>query len=286
MAFKEPNYYEIFEVEPNVSPKQLREAYLKAKSLFDRENLAVYSMYSDEERKSILAQIEHAYAILSDPEKKSIYDHQQNIKTLKDPQPVQHQIKSRSKTSPQAVGTDQTRPQPHLASKTTHSHDKLSAGTHLNTKTNLNSTLSISVSPPTPSPLTTLATHTKTDSTAPSHSNPQSPQITPSTHPKKPSASVHFQAHDSQTHVSNQNWNGALLQGVRIQMGLSLEELSQKTKLKETYIAAIEAEDFANLPAAVYVRGFVSQIAKALSLPSEVVTIAYRERYKQKLGKD
>ena len=83
---------------------------------------------------------------------------------------------------------------------------------------------------------------------------------------------------------SEEPWSGERIHNRRLHLGLTLEELSKRTKLKKPYLMAIEAEDFANLPAAVYVRGFVTQIAKALSLPSEEVTCAYFKRYQEKLG--
>ncbi len=57
------------------------------------------------------------------------------------------------------------------------------------------------------------------------------------------------------------------LKRLRELRGLSLADISQRTKIRPAILAAIEAEDVTLLPAPVYVRGFVLQIAKLLEAP-------------------
>jgi hypothetical protein len=61
-------------------------------------------------------------------------------------------------------------------------------------------------------------------------------------------------------------WHGAFLKKNREAYKISIEELSNTTKITKTYINAIETDSFIKLPAAVYVRGFITQISKALRL--------------------
>ena len=62
---------------------------------------------------------------------------------------------------------------------------------------------------------------------------------------------------------------------------LSIEELADYTKISKKYLKAIEEEDYPKLPAPVYLRGFVIQLAKRLKIPSETVAAAYLARYLQ-----
>ena len=54
--------------------------------------------------------------------------------------------------------------------------------------------------------------------------------------------------------------------------------MAQVTKISPLYLRALESEDFDVLPAQVYVRGFLQQIAKALKLDSTQVTRTYLKR--------
>jgi flagellar biosynthesis protein FlhG len=65
---------------------------------------------------------------------------------------------------------------------------------------------------------------------------------------------------------------GAHLRFQRRARGLSLEQLSAETKIRASLIGQIEAEVVGELPAAVFVRGHVLQLARALGLadPNEL----------------
>ena len=55
--------------------------------------------------------------------------------------------------------------------------------------------------------------------------------------------------------------------------------MSAITKISKSYLMAIEEDNFAKLPAAVFLRGFVFQIARVLKLPADKVASAYIARY-------
>ncbi len=58
--------------------------------------------------------------------------------------------------------------------------------------------------------------------------------------------------------------NGQLLKRLREARGLSLEGMVEATKIRKPYLLAIEEQDLENLPARVYLRGFLTQIARVL----------------------
>ena len=76
-------------------------------------------------------------------------------------------------------------------------------------------------------------------------------------------------------------WSGSFIRKVRQACKVSIEELCEVTKISRTYLMAIEDENFAKLPAPVYIRGFVAQMAKALKLPYDKVANAYLVRVRQ-----
>lgn len=73
--------------------------------------------------------------------------------------------------------------------------------------------------------------------------------------------------------------NGAFIKKVRNYKDITLEELSEFSKISKTSILAVEAEDFENLPVKVFVRGFVSQITKLIGLDHKKAADLYMAIY-------
>jgi len=78
---------------------------------------------------------------------------------------------------------------------------------------------------------------------------------------------------------------GAFLKKVREIRGLELGDISQRTKISERYLRALEEEQFGEMPAAVYVRGYVTEYARALRLDPQRAAESYLVRYRAKLPK-
>lgn len=76
-------------------------------------------------------------------------------------------------------------------------------------------------------------------------------------------------------------FTGPLLRLVRESQGVRLEDVSQRTKIGLNYLKAIEDDDYANLPALVYARGFVTEYAKSLRLDPTQVSRTYIRRYRR-----
>jgi flagellar biosynthesis protein FlhG len=76
-------------------------------------------------------------------------------------------------------------------------------------------------------------------------------------------------------------FTGALLRKVRESQGVELNEISQKTKIARSHLAAIEEEEWKSLPAYVYVRGFVNEVAKFLKLDPAQVQKTYMRRLRE-----
>lgn len=76
-------------------------------------------------------------------------------------------------------------------------------------------------------------------------------------------------------------WSGEFLTKVREAKRISIDDLSDFTKISKIYLKSIESEDYAKLPAAVYLRGFLIQLAKRLGLPQDTFPKTYLDRFKQ-----
>lgn len=79
-------------------------------------------------------------------------------------------------------------------------------------------------------------------------------------------------------------WDGDSLKKIREYKRVPLEKMSEITKISSFYISAIEQMETENLPAAVFVRGYVGQIAKTLGLNEKSVADSYMKNYRVKVG--
>jgi flagellar biosynthesis protein FlhG len=79
-------------------------------------------------------------------------------------------------------------------------------------------------------------------------------------------------------------WTGARLRRARLRQGLELDDITKVTKVNPSYLTFIEDERFDNLPAAVYVRGFVTGYAGCLGLDAKRVAASYLQRYEERKG--
>jgi hypothetical protein len=75
-------------------------------------------------------------------------------------------------------------------------------------------------------------------------------------------------------------FDGASLKKLRQLHGISLEELSERTKIRRAYLEYMEEEQFQFLPAAVYVKGFISIVAGILGVPPQRAAEDYMTRYR------
>lgn len=80
-------------------------------------------------------------------------------------------------------------------------------------------------------------------------------------------------------------YDGERLQRVRTRRGIELDEIAGVTKVNPTYLRFIEEERFDDLPAAVYVRGFLKCYARCIGLDPDRVAQSYMRRYDERSSK-
>ncbi len=84
---------------------------------------------------------------------------------------------------------------------------------------------------------------------------------------------------------AQENWTGEFIKKVREYKGITVERMSEITKINAWYVKAIEKTEPDNLPAVVFVRGYVVQIARALGVDDKKVADSYMKTFKKALGK-
>src|SRR3989344_2379425 len=70
----EKNYYELLDIAPEAGEQEIEEAYKCARAVYAEDSVALYSLYSQEERKSMLRMINDAYETLRNQAKRKAYD--------------------------------------------------------------------------------------------------------------------------------------------------------------------------------------------------------------------
>ena len=72
--FKDLNYYELLRISYGASAFEIRQAYKQVLDIYEESSLATYSLFTEDERKLILSNIENAFLTLMDEEKRRVYD--------------------------------------------------------------------------------------------------------------------------------------------------------------------------------------------------------------------
>ncbi len=241
------NYYEILELTERASPQEIRSAYLRAKAAYTKDSPALYSLISREEADSLLDQIEEAYQILSNTERRKEYDEQNSLGSGGHPTPAQpHRIVSIDRMPPmEAMGNEADI----LIPPTTDFQNDL----RLPSKER-----GFEFAPPAstqlaPAPLAPAPT-------APLTETSKEPALTPR------------EIEEQQICLeiaAETEWRGSFLGKVRKSRHIAIEEMTGLTRINRGYLNAIELDDYAKLPASVFVRGFIAQLARTLKLPAE-----------------
>ncbi|MBI1948295.1 MAG: helix-turn-helix domain-containing protein [Deltaproteobacteria bacterium] len=86
------------------------------------------------------------------------------------------------------------------------------------------------------------------------------PAVAPSVSPGAPPSEVH-RSSELPDEVT-----GGLIKALREERGLTVDDVSLQTKVRRAVLQAIEEQDLPNLPARVYLRGFLTQVGRVLKV--------------------
>ncbi len=272
------SYYEILDVSFNANPEIIRTAYIRAKNAYNRDSLAAYSLFDKEDSKRILDEIEEAYTVLSDSEKRRKYDESHGIVSSESVYDSYH----RGNHAVAAFARDALAAEADVGGRFNFEHDPFRKQAD-------------TFAPREPS----FPAAPREPSFPAAPSAPAAPAAAPSPAPSGPSPLERLRAMQdlSQGPTSTRNYqisrefetnpemeerikkcenvSGAFLRSVREYKRVSADEIMNILKISKNYLTALEEDDVNRLPANVFVRGFVIQYAKALKLEHEKIANAY-----------
>lgn len=262
---RKQSYYEILDVSFNANPEVIRTSYIRAKNAYNRDSLAAYSLFDKDESKRILDEIEEAYTILSDSEKRRKYDEVHGIISSESVYDSYHRGNhavaafSRSTMATDDDGfsfeNDPFR-KPKNAEGGENKEEKAAVGAGGNSPI---------------SPIERLKAMAA--DAAPSPASARNYQI---------SRTFETDPEMEERIKNTKEVTGAFLRSVREYKRVSQDEIMNILKISRNYLTALEEDDVKKLPANVFVRGFVIQYAKALRLEHEKTANAYMEFLKTK----
>lgn len=244
------NYYDILEVPATAPQSEIHKAYQRAKATYSQDNPALYSMFSRDEARELLKMIEEAFAVLGNQSLRRSYDESLARGETFD-------ISDPSTTAP---ATKASAPP---------------AATHM------------------PNPAQVASAHealpdfagpepTLSDARVRKDSNGGNGNKTPLPAGMGRTALSTYKLDDTfEAELgATSSFDGELLQKTRVYKNISIDKMSEATRISRTYLTAVETNDFKSLPAAVFVRGFVIQISRVLGLDENKVAASYMKTFK------
>ena len=242
---KSQNFYEILGVARYATHEEIRNAHELARHTYKENSLATYSLFSDEENSEILRMITEAYQTLYNPELRRQYDdgllaEERRLAgggVASGERPAARAASGGGRARPAAAPRNLPRRSPPTAERERSSQQDP------------------------PGLVAREATLRE-----PAALGPRSESA--------PSSDAGAMA----VYVDSvERFNGAVLRQVRLKAGIELGDLAEITKIRRAYLQYLEEENFEFLPAPVYIKGFITIIAKTLSLPPERVAQEYME---------
>jgi curved DNA-binding protein CbpA len=95
-----------------------------------------------------------------------------------------------------------------------------------------------------------------------------------------PSAEV-YEEMEAEAEEGGQTFDGRGLRRARLRRGIELDQIADITKISCTNLRYLEDENFGDLPAGVYVRGFVTAYARVIGVDPKRVASDYMARVEE-----
>jgi flagellar biosynthesis protein FlhG len=242
------DHYRVLEVVPKASPKEVQSAYQLLKKTYDPETTVLAPILEAPGLRELQARIEAAYRTLIFLESRSSYDRQMLERgAVRD-----DQLRGLHGAAPAGPGTEAAPAAPRLPAMEVAGGTPVSLPAPPEAGSAPAAPPVVAAMPPAGPPATAVPAG------APPGASPEPPAAAERSCPG----------------------SGPELREERQRRGLTLESIVEKSKIRPTYLQAIEEERFGDLPAAVFVRGFLREYARCLGAPGDDVTRLYMKRYR------
>ncbi len=288
------NYYEVLEVAYDAPQHEVHKAYTRAKATYAQDNPALYSMFTRDEARDLLKLIEEAYSVLGNHGLRRNYDD-----TLQKSSPARAALSSVPRQAAPSAGFVQDThdalpdfmvPDPSIPGSFDESEPIPTYSRPIEVNTLIEPPRSNSTDP---APATAAGKResilvTNSDFTVRKLES-DIPLMPPDTG-KCPLGTYKIDAAIEAEIAARTEFDGPFLQRVRVYKQVSLEKLSVASRIGKTYLIALESNDFKNLPAPVFLRGFLVQMGRQLGIDEQKVVTSYMslakasEKYASKYG--
>lgn len=304
---KARSWYDVLEVRPSASPDEIEAAYKRALKIIDGQSVGGYLMLDPEAQSAARRDVEAAFEVLSDPNRRAEFDEDL----------LRREANAPDKPKPKPAADDATprrrRRRRRRKSRIADARTEAPSSDHIPIVRDDAPT--VVPAPASTEPPTTAEGDAADDKTEPPRDVP--PPNTPArsgglglkflkpvvedapTEPSGPAASATATAtvgvvsdddvptviepappeasHEGGDLPAEGEISGDFIRKLRESRELSLKELGEKTKIRKGYLAAIEDAEVDELPARVYLRGFLTQIARVLRVDKKRLADGYLE---------
>ena len=267
--------YEILEVSVDAPPEEIERAYARASALYGPGSLATYSLVTPDEAQLLNNRIEEAKAVLLDPDARVRYDERIGVRPRAAPPPP---------PAAHGVGTPWP-PAPAVPAEAAPAAEGAAPPAAEAPPVPAPIALDAPISTPPPGALEAVTGPAEPPPAAPATpASPGAAALTPSPASQGPvppppiPLKNEVPAPRELLVPEGTAWTGEMLRQVREARGLTLPQLSERTKVTRHHLENIEADRFAALPAPVYLRGILMSLARELRLDGQKVARSYLER--------
>ncbi|HVO20015.1 MAG TPA: helix-turn-helix domain-containing protein [Anaeromyxobacter sp.] len=284
------NLYEVLDVPFDASQAVIAEAVERAMALYAPGSLATYTLMDPEEERLLAKMLEEARSTLLDPTARARYDER-----ITGPEQPGSQVPSPPAPAMDAVIRAAWPELPPVIPALQPASDEEWEEEPVDGQPAVEAEAAPAPQAPQPAARVEEAPETPPAAAPPTASPrpapillekvveaPASQQAAPPTPsapaaPPEPAAPPPAQA-EAELVPEDAVWSGAVLRRIREARGMSLQQVSERTKVTRHHVENVEADRFDQLPATVYLRGILLSLARELRLDGQKVARSYLER--------
>ena len=262
-------HYSVLGIEPTAAPEQVQDAYEQSIEEIRAESLAAYSLIASEEVERQLQRVSCAYMKLINPNTRNEYDQEllMTATTVAKPEPPEPEA---TKVVPREKVIPRREPSPKVV--------------FLNTANRFWGPPQQEIVKP-DSPTSVVPPITSADSSSvfigQVHQRRSTyQQLNAKVDSSRERVQLYLEHREGEGEALH--FDGPTLRDIRHLAGVTFEELTAVTCVRQVYLEALESENYETFPSEIYLKGYLSSYARALELPEHRVQEEYLNRYRTK----